>query len=443
MTKLLGFRPQSHRQVFTIALPMVVSNIAAPMLGLVDTAIIGHLPQSIYLSGVALGAMIVSFIYLLAVFLRMTTTGVVAQAQGARDDSQLQAFIQHGAWFALGLGLLLWLAKPLLLELAWWLTQPEAALKAQAALYIEIRLWAAPAALFNLVVLGVLLGLKRSRQAMLLVIFTNAVNVAGDLIFIIGLDLTVAGAAWASVLAEVATALLGAWLLMRHANWRWQWQLQLPLLQRLMGMNRDVFIRSLVLQLCLATMTGYATRFGHEVVAANAVLMQFLLLISLGLDGLAYAVEALVGHAKGARQERRIRYWFGLTLIWSGLFALAYSLIFAVFGAQIIAALTDITSIRQTAEHYLGWLIILPLLAHWSYAYDGLFIGLSWTKAMRNTMLAAALLGFVPIWLGVILSDLSNENANHGLWLALSVFLLSRGVAQAIFTARQPRFAKP
>ncbi|RUO66209.1 multidrug resistance protein, MATE family [Pseudidiomarina planktonica] len=427
MTALFGFSRHNHMRVFAIAIPMILSNIAAPLLGLVDTAIIGHLPQSIYLSAVALGAMIVSFIYLLAIFLRMTTTGVIAQAFGARDRAAQLQLTNHAIWFAIGLGIVVIVLSPWLMELAWFLTTPGAELKTFANSYIQIRLYAAPAALINLVVLGVLLGCQQSRLAMILVVFTNAVNVAADLILIVGLDMNVAGAAWASVTAEVSTAALGLYFLHRVLGYRLQFRLDKQLLFRLMGMNRDVFIRSLVLQLCLATMTGYATRYGHTVVAANAVLMQFLLLISLGLDGIAYAIEALVGAAKGQGQPRRIRYWCNLTLLWSVLFACVYSLVFALFGSQIIGLLTDLPEVIRTAEAYLPWLIVLPLLAHWSYFYDGIFIGLGLTAAMRNTMLAAAVLVFVPLWW------IGQSYANHGLWLALAGFLTARGVAQAVW----------
>src|SRR5690554_4181685 len=350
---------RDHRAIFAIALPMILSNIAAPLLGLVDTAIIGHLPDSIYLSAVAMGAVVVSFIYLLAIFLRMTTTAEIAHAFGANDSSAQQQVIVHGIVLAVGLGLLLTVAKPLVIDLAWWIIAPPAELRQYASSYISIRLWAAPAALINLLVLGVLLGRQQSRLAMLLVIFTNAVNVVADVILVIGLQLNVVGAAWASVLAEVATALLGLWMIRATLPAARLWRLQFDYLKRFTQMNRDVFIRSLLLQLCMATMTGYAARFGPVVVAANAVLMQFLLLISLGLDGIAYAVEALIGAARGRKDPQKIRYWMRLTLFWSGLFALVYSLMFWLFGSWIIQLLTDLPRVIEVAYVYLLWLMLM------------------------------------------------------------------------------------
>ncbi|MDX1706329.1 MATE family efflux transporter [Pseudidiomarina sp.] len=420
--------------IFAIALPMIISNIAAPLLGLVDTAIIGHLDRPIYLSAVALGAMVVSFIYLLTVFLRMTTTGDIARAFGAEDTARQQQTVVHGLWFALGLGVLIMIAAPAIISLAWWLIEPQPELALLSSRYIDIRLWAAPAALINLVVLGVLLGRQQARQAMLLVIFTNAVNVVADVVLVVILDFNVAGAAWASVIAEVSTAMLGLYMIRSLLPGN-QWRIRWPGMQRFLGMNRDVFIRSLLLQLCIATMTGYAARYGVVVVAANAILMQFLMLISLGLDGIAYAVEALTGAAVGRKRSAEVRYWMRLTLLWSVIFAVGYSLVFLLFGSSIVRLLTDLPAVIQAAEIYLPWLIALPLLAHWSYYYDGVYIGLGLTRAMRDTMAISALAVFVPVW-QVSQWLLSNDNANHGLWLALSLFLFARGVSQWLYLQR-------
>lgn len=411
---------------------MIISNIAAPLLGLVDTAIIGHLADSIYLSAVALGAMVVSFIYLLAIFLRMTTTGEIARAYGREQPHEQRQIALHAIAFACMLGSVIILLKPWLLELAWWLIEPSDALRGYAADYINIRLWAAPAALINLVVLGVLLGRQHSRHAMFLVIFTNAINVIGDIFLVIILQLNVVGAAWASVAAEVATALLGLYFLRHTLQLRQAWQLQLSYFKRFLGMNRDVFLRSLILQLCMATMTGYAARFGEIYVAVNAVLMQFLMLISLGLDGIAYAVEALAGAAVGRKRRDEVRYWLRLTLFWSCGFALLYSAVFVLAGPRIIRLLTDLPNVIETALLFLPWIYALPLLAHWSYYFDGVFIGLGYTRAMRDTMAVSAVGVFLPLWwLGQ--QWFTTTNANHGLWLALSGFLLARGASQSLY----------
>ncbi|MCL4410850.1 MAG: MATE family efflux transporter [Firmicutes bacterium] len=417
---------QEHRKVFLIALPMMVSNIAAPLLGLVDTAIIGHLPEAIYLSAVATGAMVISFLYLLAIFLRMSTTGLMAQAFGAKNLVNQRTVLLQAASLAVILGVLMILLQPAVIWSMQTLVAMDGEFKTLATAYVQIRIFGAPAALLNLVVLGVLLGRQQAGKAMFLVIFTNVVNVIGTVVLVLVLNYHVYGAAVSTLIAEWATCALGLYWLQSIFKLRW------PMFKRLrpqqfvplFKMNRDIFIRSLLLHACIATMTIGGSYLGADIIAANAVLMQFLVLISLGLDGIAYAVEALIGEAKGANKPEQIRRWLRACLLWSGVFAVVYCLTFWLFGTHIIALITNIDSLRETAARYLPWLVVLPLLAHWSYFYDGVFIGLTMSRAMRNTMAIAALLVFFPFalsafWLG-----------NHGLWLALSAFLLARGVAQ-------------
>ena len=411
---------------------MILSNIAAPLLGLVDTAIIGHLPEAIYLSAVALGATAVSFIILLTVFLRMTTTAEMAAAFGAEDQREQQQVTVHALTLALLVGLLLVALSPWLIELSLTVMSTSPRLTELTASYMQIRLLALPAALVNLVVLGVLLGRQQSRQAMVLVITLNLINVLGNLILIVGLDMNVRGAAWSSVIAEVSTALLGLVMIRQLLLPLATWRIEANAMKRFIGMNTDVMLRSLLLQLCLAMMTVYATRFGAVVVAANAVLMQFLVLISLGLDGLAYAVEALVGAARGRGNRAQIQFWIRQCLRWSLLFAALYSLIFWWFGLSIIQLLTNIPEVIRAAENYLPWLWVLPLISHWSYFYDRVFIGLGQTKAMRNTMAISAVLVFLPSWY-VTQHSFTNDNANHGLWLALVLFMAARGLSQALW----------
>lgn len=436
MLQSIRYSKQDHRKVFAIALPMILSNIAAPMLGLVDTAIIGHLPHAIYLSAVAVGAMAINFIYLLAVFLRMSTTGIVAQAFGAGDLELQRRHTGLSICFAFILGAFLILIQPILLWVLWNLVEASAELRELATTYVHIRLWSAPAALMILVALGTLLGRQQSRQAMTLVILLNALNVLFDVILIIGLDMNVTGAAWASVGAEYITAAVALTMLRRHLQLRLHHIIRIDMHQckQLLTLNQHILVRSVVLQLCMAMMTGYASYYGPTTVAANAVLMQFLMLISLGLDGIAYSSEALLGEAKGRKQAKQIQHWFRLCLFWSCVFATLYSLIFLLAGQQIINRITNIEDVRQTAAIYLPWLMVMPLLAHWSYLFDGVYIGLSQSKAMRDSMLLAALCGFLPAW------ALTLSWENHGLWFALSVFMVSRGLWQWWLLHRRQMF---
>lgn len=421
-----------HRRIFAIALPMIVSNVAAPMLGLIDTAIIGHLPDAIYLSAVAVGAMAINFVYLLAIFLRMSTTGLIAQAYGAEAKSDQQEYWSHGLCFAVALGVGLIAALPLILWLLWTLVELEGRIQGLTARYIEIRIWGAPAALLNMVVLGVLLGRQQAKLAMMLVIVTNAINVIGNIILIIGFNLNVIGAAYSSLIAEWVTACIGFFIVNRslHLSWRNWPRIRWKTLTSLAVLNQDIFIRSLLLQFCVAMMTAYATYYGSAAVAANAVLMQFLMLISLGLDGIAYAIEALIGQAKGQRNPQRMRMWFQTCMVWSCVFAIFYATLFWLAGEYFIQLITNIPEVIDTARVYLPWLILLPFIAHWSYFFDGVFIGLSASKAMRNTMALSTFGVFIPVWW------LTQPLGNHGLWLAFVCFLGARGITQAIWIRR-------
>lgn len=419
----------AHKTVFAIALPMILSNIAAPLLGLVDTAIIGHLPESKYLTAVAIGAMVVSMLYLMAMFLRMSTTGLIAQAYGANNKEQLQSTFYDASIFALVIGVGIILLIPMVLPVMWWVLEADLEIQALTNRYVSIRLFSAPAALFTLVGFGVLIGLQKAKQAMWLAIITNVLNLAGNLILIIGLKLDVTGAAISSLIAEWVTAWVTLKLVIQALglSWRQRPTLDTERLKKLFILNQDIFIRSLLLHACMAAVTVRASYEGDVIVAANAVLLQFLTLISLGLDGIAYAVEALVGEAKGKRDSRQAHQWFYLCLFWSCFFAVGYSLIFWLWGERGIALMTDLPDVIEAATQYLGWVVLLPLLAHWSYLFDGLFIGLSESALMRNTMAIAALVFYVPsLWLTL-------SWGNDGLWFALCCFMFGRGVGQVYF----------
>lgn len=426
----------NHKKLFAIALPMVISNIASPLLGLVDTAIIGHLPHSIYLSAVALGATVIGIVYLLAIFLRMATTGLMAQALGEENINKQRHVFLDGAIFASVLALFTLLLSPILLKVIWHFIAADLVLKQLVNSYLMIRFFGAPAAFMQLVILGVLLGLQRAKQAMILVVLANIINLAGNLILIIGFKLHVYGAASSTVIAEWAACLLGLYFvhqaigLPKSAFKRGNFSL--TRLKKLFGLNTDIFIRSLFLHACMAMMTFWASYQGQIFVAANAVLLQFLTLISLGLDGIAYAAEALIGRSKGAKQPEKAKVWFLLCLFWSLLLALVYAIIFAFGGGWIIRLITDLPEVVETAQQYLGWLILMPLVAHWAYLFDGVFIGLAASREMRNTMAFAALVCYLPAWW------LTLDWGNHGLWFALVCFSLGRGMAQAyVFYKKQ------
>ncbi|WP_341502736.1 MATE family efflux transporter DinF [Gallaecimonas sp. GXIMD4217] len=418
--------PRPYRQVLALALPMILSNISVPLLGLVDTAVIGHLDDAAFLGGVAVGSMLITFLFWLCGFLRMSTTGLIAQAHGKGDGQALAVWLGKGLAVALALAAALLVLQWPIGELGLWLSGGSEQVRAQAASYFYIRIWAAPAALCNLVVLGFLVGRQDTKGPMALLLLGNGVNMALDLLLVVGLGWQVAGAALASVIADYLALGLGLYLVARrlpgvHRHWlallgRGGWR-------RLWLLNRDILLRSLCLQLCFLFVTFQGARLGDAVVAANAVLLNFLLLISYALDGIAYAAEALTGKAVGEKDEIGLRAWVRICAHWSLAFAGAFVVLFALGGEAIIALLTDVAAVRQEAVRYLPWVVALPLVALWCYLYDGVFVGATRAREMRNTMVLATFGVFFPLWW------LSQGWGNHGLWLALSAFLATRGLA--------------
>ena len=422
--------PRRHRAVFALALPMVFSNVTTPLLGLVDTWVIGHLGQAWFLGGVSVGATLINLLFWLLGFLRMSTTGLTAQAQGAASAEGQLDTLARALGLAVGLGLALLLLVLPFLPAIIGLSGGSPEVQVYAGDYVSVRIWSAPAALCNLVIMGWLLGMQDARSPMLLLILSNLVNMVLDAWFVLGLGWQVRGVAAASLLADYSSLGVGLWLVSRRLRhlpaevWQsawlrwWQW----PAVRRLLGLNRDIFIRSLCLQLCFTFMTLQGARLGDVAVAANAVLLNFLMLISYGLDGFAYAVEAMVGRAIGRRDRQGLREAIVLNLGWALLIAIAFALGFALGGRLLIAHITDIPAVIAEANRQLPWLIAMPLLAVWCFLLDGVFIGATRAREMRNSMLVAVFAGFFPIWW------LCQEWGVAALWAAMAALMTGRGL---------------
>lgn len=424
----------SHRlfpAILSMALPMVLSNITVPLLGLVDTTVVGHLPDSVYLAGVAFGSSIITFLFWIVSFLRMSTTGSVAQAMGRKNHNEAVHIWQQSVFLALIIASLFILLQQPVWRLSVMLATPEPEVMTQAFRYFQIRIWGAPAALVNLATLGCLLGMRQAKAAMWIMILSNMINISGDLLFVVGLGWNVAGVAAASLLADLFAVVCGVWVLqrfwLRHKIILWHRSVNQRSssgnFRQLLNLNRDIFLRSLALQLCFTFMTFQGARLGQEILAANLVLLNFLLLASFALDGFAHAIEALAGEALGSQNLNRFEQLISTTLVIAVAISLLFCIGFAMGGDSIIALLTDITAVRQTAGRYIGWLVLLPAIAVWSYIFDGIYIGATQARIMRNTMLICSLLVFFPTWW------LFRSWENHALWLAMTCFMTARGLS--------------
>jgi MATE family multidrug resistance protein len=434
MRLLSAFTSDTDKALWRLALPMIFSNITVPLLGLVDTAVIGHLDSPTYLGGVAIGAMATSFLFMLLLFLRMSTTGLAAQALGAQDPQGLARAFMQPLWLAVLAGVTIVLLRHPLIDMALQIVGGDGAVLEQARLFLEIRWLSAPAALANMVILGWLLGVQYVRAPVILLIIGNLLNIVLDIWLVMGLGWNVQGAATATVISEYATLLLGLWLAWRVMRIR---GISAPMLRqawrgnlrRLLALNRDIMLRSLLLQACFASLTIFGARLGGDVVAVNAVLMNLLTFTAYALDGFAYAVEAHSGHAYGARDDSQLRKVWRAACRQACLVALAFGVAYAVAGQQIISALTSLPELRTLASHYLPWQVVLPLVGVWCYLLDGMFIGATRGAEMRNSMAVAAVGFGLTLFTVPVLG-------NHGLWLALAVFLSLRGIALGWFWHR-------
>lgn len=433
----LLFNGTKNRQLFALALPMILSNITVPLLGLVDTAVIGHLSDAYYLGGVALGSTIITLIIWLLGFLRMATTGLVAQAYGANDTaSQLKLLVQ-GAMLATGLGIAVILLQIPILNLALGLSEASMEVERYCREYFQVRVWSTPFALLNLVMLGWLLGRQQPKAAMWQLILANLANIILDVLFVMGFGWGVKGAALASVCADITAFSVALYMVLQQLKLSSQFkfdQLRVHLTfagyGKLLKLNSDIFIRSLCLQAAFAFMTFHGAGLGDNTVAANAVLLNLLLLISYALDGIAYYAEAEVGKAYGQKRAQQLHEAVVLAWCWSAITAVGFTLIFSLWGSHIIELLTSIDKVRTTAQTYLIWLVLLPLWSFSSYLFDGVYIGAAQGKVMRNSMIIATFGAFFPTWY-LLQSLLPSEQANHALWAAMTAFMLMRSLTLA------------
>lgn len=416
--------------VWRIAWPIILANSAVPLLGLADTAIIGNVGGTVDLAAIALGALIFNFLYWGFGFLRMGTTGLTAQAAGARDEAELRSVLGRALLIGGAIGAGLWAGQGVLTAGALALLQADAAVETAAAGYVAVRIWGAPAALAVYGVLGWFIGLKDSRTVLILQVTLNGLNIALDILFAAVLGWGLEGVAAGTALAEWLTAGVAAILVVRRLRTRapgrsgWAWSRLTapgPLLNTL-AVNGDIFIRTLFLILGFAWFTNASATFGPTALAANYVLLQFLAVSSYLLDGFAFAAEALVGEAVGARN----RPLFQAALRRSSVMALAgaagLTVLFLGGGPLAIDALTSEDNVRSAAKQFLVFAALQPVIAVACFQLDGIFIGATRTGAMRNAMM----LSFAA-YLGAS-AALTPWAGNAGLWTAFLIFFAARGV---------------
>ena len=428
----------SHRRMLVIAVPMTLSHMTTPLLGLVDMTVIGRLGDAALLGAVALGGVIFDFLFWSFGALRMGTAGLTAQASGAGDEREIDRALARAIAVGLLIGLgLIALQWPIGL-IALWMMGASDEVNAALALYFYIRIWAAPFTLANYAILGSMIGRGRTDLGFALQVGLNLINIALTIVLVVGLEMGVAGAAIGTLAAEAIAAGLGLLVLRRLGSN----PLRIPLaetlqpaaMKRMLAVNGDIMIRTMALIVAFASFAAIGARAGDVTLAANAVLYKLFTLGSYFLDGTATAAEAMGGQAYGARNRQAFRRSVTIAVQWSlglGIFAMA---VFWLAGPFFIDFITTDAAVRLFAREYLIYAAAAPLIGALAFAFDGIYIGATWTRAMRNLMLASLAIYLAALGLGGILT--ADGLSNHGLWLAFLTFLGARGAGQALLYPR-------
>jgi MATE family multidrug resistance protein len=434
--------PVTHARVLGLAIPIALANLTQPLLAAVDTAMAGHMADTSAIGGVALGGVFFNFIFWGFGFLRMGTTGLVAQAWGAREHEALRDNLWRAMLLALLIGACILLLQGPLIGLTVQMLGGTHAVQTDAITYAHARIWSAPLVLGNFVVLGYLLGVQRVRQALALQLWVNLVNIVAVLLFVQHWQWGIAGIGYATACADLAGFLAGVTVIARLLprglpTLRLARLLQAAPLKRLALINRDIFLRTMLLLGSFGWFAHAGARQGDVILAANALLMNFQTFMAYGLDGLAHAVEALTGEAIGARQRDMLVRAIRISALWSGLLALLFTLVYALTGNGIVALLTNQVAIREAAAQFLPWAVLMPVVSVWGFLMDGVYIGATRTRDLTLCMFVCTACFLVLALL------LQNVWGNHGLWLAMTLFMGLRGATLGWRLPKLLRVAQP
>ena len=438
-----GSMQSTDRQIIRLAIPNIVSNITIPLVGLVDTWLVGHLDNPNYIGAVALGSVIFMFLYSGFGFLRASTTGFTAQAYGARRLDEAITVLGRGLLVA-GFGALLILLFQLPLKnLAFSLMSGSDEMEKLAVTYFSVRIWAAPAALANYVLTGWFIGMQNSKSPMIVAIVVNVFNVIFSAYFILFRGMTTDGVALGTVIAQYSGLLTSLILFMIYYRkllkyWSFRLITSLKGLVIFMQVNKDILIRSLLLTGTFFYFTTFSAGLGDDYINLNSLMLQFLWILSYLVDGFAYAAESLVGKAVGAKNEPFLKHLIRRVFFISFVITAFITLLYLFFYDDLFSLLTSQASLKPLLEQHKFWIWLMPGIAFAAFVWDGIYIGALASVKLRNAMIVSSLLVFLPLihWLPGVLG-------NHGSWLALLAFLLARGAMLTFFAPDMIRAARP
>ena len=420
----------THKRILTISVPIILSNITIPLLGLVDTAVIGQLGQIVPIGAVGIGSIIISAIYWIFGFLRMGTTGLTAQAVGKRDHGEIIALFSRALLVGIIGGFILILFKDFIFWSAFKISPASSEVESLAYKYMKIRIYSAPAAISIFGILGWLIAREKTRMVLFLQLWMNGTNILLDILFVIGFGWGVEGVAIATVFAEISAFFIGLYICRSAfvgSLWRsYQLVMNKEKLINMSKVNFDILVRSLLLQAAFLSFMFFSSNLDNKTLAANQILLQFLMMTSYALDGFAFSAEALVGQAVGAKSANSLRKISLMTLFWGLVAAFLMSLFYFFFGENLIAVMTKSLELQLFTQKYLFWMIIAPILAFPAFILDGIFIGATRTKDMRNGMAISFVIFCLSVWL------LFDSYGNDGLWASMMILFVVRALTLSI-----------
>ncbi len=428
-----------NKEILRLAIPNIISNISVPLLSTVDTALMGRLSE-MHLGAVGVGAMIFNFVYWNFGFLRMGTTGITAQAYGKNDQSEIMLTMSRAFLVAMVLALLVIVLQNPIGELSFYLMNISEAQYSLVEEYYSIRIWAAPATLALFAMMGWFFGMQNAIYPLILTVTINVVNILLSYILVKEYGLGVAGVAYGTVIAQYTGLLMGLFLFWKKYRTYFQHYSQkatveINALSKYLLINRDIFIRTFCLTFAFGFFYAQSSSRGDMILAVNVILLQFLNWMSYGVDGFAYASESLVGKYKGANDVSNLKQAIRLSFIWGMVLAALFSVSYLFFGEQFLYIFTDKEELIGASRLYLFWMILFPVISTPCYIWDGIYIGLTASRAMRQTMLMAVVIYIAVYFL------LRDQFSNHGLWAALLIFMAARGLIQWVWYRSKLRHA--
>ncbi|MCK5087697.1 MAG: MATE family efflux transporter [Melioribacteraceae bacterium] len=425
-----------NKRILRLAIPNILSNLSVPLLSSVDTAVVGHLDQVYYIGAIAIGSMIFNFIYWGFGFLRMGTTGLTAQAFGKKDTAEISLIFSRSIFIALLSASALILFQNYIAKFSFYLIDASSDVEFYAMEYFYIRIYAAPATLLLYVFHGWFLGMQNARFPLILTIIVNVLNIIFNLVFVYALGMKADGVALGTVIAQYIGLVLAILLyLFKYSDYKIVKDIkkifELASIKKFLKVNFDIFVRTLFLIFAFSFFTAESATFGDDILAANTILLQLWMILSFGIDGFAFAAESLVGKYFGSRDKESFNKVIKYSFYWGIGLGVILSFVYLIFGKEIVSLYTNNSELITLTMSFFIWTIFAPLVNSICYIWDGVFIGATATKAMRNSMVIVTLFIYLPVYFltkGAI--------GNHALWLALSLFMLTRGVSLTLYSKK-------